>query len=326
MNEKDLRVIVTGGAGFIGTNFVDLMIERGIIFLNLDIEEPRKKQHNEFWDKLDILDKENLEKKIQQFQPTHICHLAAKTGMDIDSIDYFDTNISGVENLIKLSNKYKSIEKVLFTSSLLVCENGYIPINHDDYCPPNLYGESKMIGEQLVKDSEIENFKWSIVRPTSVWGPWCEGGYTTFFQVISKGLYMHPGKEEIVKPITYVGNTVEMMFRIMISNEANRDVFYLSDYPTASTREWSTSIQQSLSGPKIRTAPKVLIKFLAKIGDILKFFGYADPPITSFRLKNMFTGGIYPIENTKKICSDLPYSLRKGVDLTVNWLRSQKLI
>ena len=270
------------------------MIEKEIIFLNLDIEEPRKKQHSEFWDKLDILDNENLEKKIQQFQPTHICHLAAKTGMDIDSIDYFDANISGVENLIKLSNKYKSIEKVLFTSSLLVCENGYIPINHDDYCPPNLYGESKMIGEQLVKDSKIENFKWSIVRPTSVWGPWCEGGYTTFFQVISKGLYMHPGKEEIVKPITYVGNTVEMMFRIMISNEANRDVFYLSDYPTASTREWSTSIQESLSGPKIRTVPKVLIKFLAKIGDILKFFGYADPPITSFRLKNMFTGGIYP--------------------------------
>ena len=68
MNEKELRVIVTGGSGFIGTNFVDLMIEKEIIFLNLDIEEPRKKQHSEFWDKLDILDNENLEKKIQQFQ------------------------------------------------------------------------------------------------------------------------------------------------------------------------------------------------------------------------------------------------------------------
>ena len=51
--------------------------------------------------------------------------------------------------------------------------------------PPNLYGESKVIGEKLVQESEI-NCDWVIVRPTSIWGPWFEHS-SDFFKVIDRG-------------------------------------------------------------------------------------------------------------------------------------------
>ena len=61
--------------------------------------------------------------------------------------------------LIKIADNIQSIERILFTSSLLVCENGYIPNSDDDYCPPNLYGESKVIGEKIVKSHPDPKFR-----------------------------------------------------------------------------------------------------------------------------------------------------------------------
>ena len=61
--------------------------------------------------------------------------------MDHISFDNLQTNIIGVENLINAINSVESIKKAVFTSSLLVCKNGYIPKSDTDYCAPNYYGE-----------------------------------------------------------------------------------------------------------------------------------------------------------------------------------------
>ena len=52
--------------------------------------------------------------------------------------------------------------------------------------------------------------------------------------------------------------------------------------------------------------------------------GYSDPPITSFRLKNMLTGCEVPMKNTMKVVGDLPFSLDDSVEKTIDWLREHK--
>ena len=55
-------------------------------------------------------------------------------------------------------------------------------------------------GEKIVRDYKDPSFTWAIVRPTSVWGPHIFGPFLTFFKLINKGYYFHPGKKQKIKP------------------------------------------------------------------------------------------------------------------------------
>lgn len=319
----NVKILITGGSGFIGTTAVDHYLNKGIELVNIDINPPYKKEHLPYWHKNDILNSGELCKEFRNFQPTHVLHLAATLGQHVSDMNYFAANTDGVANVIKAAKEVGKGIRVLFTSSLLVCRNGYIPMHETDYCPPNLYGESKMIGEKLVRDCTDDTIDWNIVRPTSVWGPFFRYSYRQFFKAISKGMYFHLGNTRIVKPASFVGNTVYMMDKVLFSERAeiSRQTYYLADYPYISTREWAEAIRAGLRIKKIRTVPVGVLRFGAYAGDVLMFLGYKEPPLSSFRLNNMLTGGIYPVDNTKELAGELPYNLEQGVERTIAWMR-----
>jgi nucleoside-diphosphate-sugar epimerase len=321
-----MYLLITGGSGFIGTQAVKMAAEYTEYVANIDIKNPNVPSQRNYWKAIDITDHNTLAQIFQEFQPTHILHLAAKTGMDLKGLHELPANIDGVKNLVEIASQCESVQRVVFVSSLLVCKNGYIPKHDEDYCPPNYYGESKMIGEQIVRSADAP-FEWSIVRPTSIWGPWFEHSYKTFFRTIDKGLYFHIGGEPIVKPNSYVGNAVHMMYKLLFhpTSEVHRQTYYLSDWPEATTNEWAEEINRQLSGKPIRTIPLPILRGVAKGGDVLKKLG-KEPPLTTFRLNNMLTGGSYPVENTRRIVGDLPYSLSDGVRETIDWMRIQGLL
>ena len=322
-----MKLLITGGSGFIGTNAVEWAINRSIVVANIDIKAPRDSSQNAHWVKCDIRDRDIFGDAIFAFKPTHILHLAATTGMDIRDISELDSNTRGVENLISIAKEVKSLKRIIFTSSLLVCRNGYIPESELDYCPPNLYGESKVTGEKLVRLADMD-CEWIIVRPTSIWGPWFEHSYKEFFKTIDKNRYMHIGHAEFQKPAAFVGNAVYMMMELLFSEskKVNGETFYLADYPWYSTREWANTITDVLVSKPIRTAPMWFLRIIGFIGDIIKYFLKVDPPLTSFRLNNMLTGGAYPIENTKAICSILPFDLKSAVFQTATWMYRNGMI
>ena len=326
-NGKTIKLLITGGSGFIGTNAMNWALENSLNVLNLDLKQPQDIRHNKYWKHIDIRNRDYFLYAVKQYKPTHVLHLAAKTGMDIKDISVLDANTVGVQNLIDISNMVDTIERIIFTSSLLVCKNGYIPTSMTEYCPPNLYGESKVIGEKLVRSAEM-NCEWVIVRPTSIWGPWFEHSYKAFFRTIDKNRYFHIGDKEFCKPACFVGNAVYMMTKLLFENEPqiSKSTYYLADYPWYSTKQWANTIQKVLGSKKIKTAPVWLLHVIAKFGDVIKLVTMKDFPLTSFRLKNMLTGGEYPTNNTKEICGELPYNLTKSVMLTTGWMYSQKII
>jgi len=327
-----MRILVTGGSGFIGTNLIDGFLKSGYEILNIDINEPQNKAHNKIFQKIDILNGPALLSVFKEFCPTHLVHLAARTDLhEKRNLDGYRVNIDGVENIISAVSQQRSVVRCILTSTKLVSPTDYIPLSEDDYCPNTLYGESKVIGEKIIRNSTALLSDWCIVRPTSIWGPWCLAPhipYGKFFLMIAQGRYFHPGNTNAPKSFGYVGNTVFQIEKLL---KASRElilkkVFYLSDYGIFTIKDWADVISAKLKKGKVKTIPEPLVQVLARVGDILKFCGIKEPPFSSFRLKNMLadTSNI-SLENLKKITGPLPYTIEQGVEETIAWFKENNL-
>ncbi len=321
-----MRILVTGGSGFIGTNYIEFLLKNGQAeFINLSYGPPRNVAHKNFWRKCDLLDAPKLKKIIKDFSPTHVVHLAAKCGL-YNSLDVYAANIQGVENLLLALQEAPSVERVIFTSSLLVCRPGYVP-NHDtDYKPYTLYGVSKMRGEQIVREYDKNMpYAWTIIRPISIWGPWCGDPFKAFFKAIAQGWYFHIGSGHCRKTFGYVENTVYQIHQLLLAplEKVDRKTIYVADTPPVDLYDFANEIQKELNTKKIWHMPLGVAKLFAKAGDVLKAIGWRNVPLTSFRLNNMRTELIYDdlLQPVLEICGSLPYDLKRGVKRTIEWMR-----
>lgn len=319
-----MNILITGGSGFIGTNVIDYFCKQYSV-LNIDILPPRKKEHNEYWVKCDILELGRYSKIVTEFSPDYVIHLAARTDLrEHKDISGYAANTIGVSNTINVVKQCKNVKRVLFASSRLVCRIDHSPKDYQDYCPPNLYGESKVIGEKLTREIG-DSFEWLSVRPTSIWGPWFDVPYKNFFDTIRKRQFVYPGKFNPKKSFGYIGNTVFQLKKLLFADKqtVHKQFFYLCDYPPLELREWANLIRKEMSLGEIRTAPFGLLKALALLGDLLVRFRWYNFPLTNFRLNNLITDMVYETVRLQKICGELPYSLQEGVEETVKYLNLQ---
>lgn len=317
------RVIITGGSGFIGTNLHEKFLLDGFEVLNIDIKCPRKSCLEKYWKKVDINNLNEFRIVTESFRPEYIVHLAARTDLDGETLNDYNTNTVGVENLMKIIKNISSLNKVLVTSSMLVCKVGYKPKNQFDYCPTTVYGESKVLTEKNVWLNPPK-CDWAILRPTSIWGPWFDIPYKSFFDMIIEKKYFHFGNKSITKTYGYVENTIYQIERILFTNNRDKEnkVFYLGDYSPTNFKDWADEISLEL-GQSIKKVPYFLIQFAALVGDFLNVFKIKFP-MTSFRLKNMTTDNTIDMSVTENIAPDLPFDRLAGVKRTLAWLNSNK--
>lgn len=314
------KILITGASGFIGTNLLEFYLGKGLNVINIDKSPPKMHEHRSSWEELNILDFNTLKSKIFLFQPDVVIHLAARTDLNGKDLNDYNTNTLGTQNLIKILNKTPSVKRVIFTSSMLVCKPGYIPKHSTDYVTSTIYGESKMLMEKIIRESS-HNYEWTIVRPTSIWGPWFGVPYRTFFDMVISKRYFHIGKKSCTKTYGYVENLIYQIDSILIApvEKIQGNVFYLGDYESTNIRQWADEIANEI-GISIRTVPYPLIKLAAIGGDFLKLLG-VNFPMTSFRLKNMTTNNVVDLSNTKEIAPNIHFTRIEGIKKTLKWLQ-----
>ena len=318
------KILVTGGSGFIGTNLVECFCSKNHEVINFDITVPKNKAYLKNWIKGDILDLENLLACFRDFNPDYVVHLAARTDLnERKSLTGYNANIDGVRNMVNCINTFPNIKRCIYASSRMVCRIEYTPSSFEDFCPPNLYGESKMIGEKIVKTEA--NHDYVLVRPTSIWGPYFDIPYRNFFDSVKKGLFFIPKGHKPKKSFGFVYNTVYELETILFAPKQNLDQnYYLTDYPAIDLKEWSNLVSMEFNGKKIMEIPMFILNTVSKIGDILQYIGWKNPPLTSFRLKNLITNMVYDTSSLEKLCGKLPYDLNESVSITTKWVNENK--
>ena len=318
-----MKILVTGGSGFIGTNLISYLTQFEFNeILSLDIAEPKIELHRNIWEKIDLRDISYLSKSIIRFQPDYVIHLGARTDLNGTSLKDYNANIDGVSNLLEALEGVSNLKRVIFASSMYVCEPGYMPKSFDDYAPHTLYGESKVETEKIIK-SRNPKYTWTIIRPTSIWGPWFGEPYNRFFHIVLSHMYFHMGKRACKKTYGYIDNAIYQIMSILNADKekVNKKVFYIGDYEPYPITDWANEIAaiEKIHIPKV---PFWCFKVAGWTGDLLKKVGI-NFPMTSFRLHNMTTDNVHNLNPIKEIAPNLPVSRIEGTKITLDWIHRQ---
>jgi nucleoside-diphosphate-sugar epimerase len=318
-----MRVLVTGGSGFIGTNLVSTCRLRGIDVLNLDVRPPRSAEQRDVWRESDVSDPALLRDLMGDFGATHLVHLAAVTDQSGASMAEYGVNVEGVRSVLAAADTRPGLQRAVFTSTRLVTPLGVVPESPLDYCPPNFYGRTKAIGEQLVR-SHRGPLEWVLVRPTSIWGPWGEAPYRDFFLSLANGTYVHPRGDRILKHYGYVGNVVHQLLRLLVApaERVHGRTFYLADPEPIEVGAFAALIRARMGLPPPRSVPVWALRGLGVAGDLARWTGVMTaPPLTTDRLRNLRTPMLYPMDELAEIVGDPAFTLTEGIDATLVHLR-----
>lgn len=315
-----MKILITGASGFIGTNLLEHFKVNNDV-LNIDINEPKKEEHRPYWKKVDICDIESLRTAVLEFNPDYILHMAARTDLDGKTVEDYDANTTGVENILKVVSQLKGLKKIIITSSQHICPTGYYPKDQFDYAPYDNYGRSKVITEKNVWANKPQ-CDWAIIRPTSIWGPWFGVPYRNFFDMVMAKRYFHIGHRSATKTYGYVGNTVYQIDCILHTEtkDENNKIFYIGDNPPIPIEDWANEIGNEL-GIKIPRMPYWLLKCAAIFGDGFYKVTGKRFPMNSLRLRNMTTRNTRNLDKTYAIAPNPPFDRITGVRETLKWLK-----
>lgn len=317
------KLLITGGSGFIGTNLIEKLRKEGKYeLMSIDIVAPKIDSHKDIWKQVDLRKADEVMEAVMAFMPDYVIALGARTDLNGKTLDDYNANIGGVKNVLVALEKVANLKRLIYASSMYVCEPGYMPKDFEDYAPHTLYGESKVETEKIIKAADPK-YTWSIIRPTSIWGPWFGEPYNRFFHIVLKRMYFHMGKRACKKTYGYVDNAIYQIMSILNADaeKVNRKVFYLGDYEPYDITEWANEIAKH-AGIKIPNIPYFCFKLAGWFGDFLKLFGISFP-MTSFRLHNMTTDNVHNLNPIKEIAPNLPVGREEGTVKTLEWIRKE---
>jgi len=186
--KKNINILVTGGAGFIGSNLIEKLLKEGYEVVCLDnfndYYNPQIKRNNikPFLREkrfnlveADIRDKDALKKIFEKYKFKKVIHLAAQAGVRLSLKQpnlYVDVNINGTLNLLELSKEYKIKNFIFGSSSSVYGTTKEIPFSEEGKLKPiSPYGVSKRAGELLCSTyNHLYNLPVTILRFFTVYG------------------------------------------------------------------------------------------------------------------------------------------------------------
>ena len=176
------KVLVSGGAGYIGSHVVKLLGEKGfdvLVYDNLSTGNRSSVLSGKLVEG-DMLDIDGLRSVMSDFRPDAVMHFAAKIVVPESvkfPMKYYTNNVLGTLNVLRVMKEF-DVNKFIFSSTAAVYgEPEEMPINETmSFAPINPYGKSKAIVEEVLKDCSMsEGLKYIALRYFNVAGADPEG-------------------------------------------------------------------------------------------------------------------------------------------------------
>ena len=303
------RILVTGGAGFIGTNLINEISKRGHEVIACDLYNTERDNYI----RADVKNYRQIERIFEKCKFDYVYHLAAEYGR-WNGEDYYEnlwqTNVIGTKHIIRLQEKYKF--RMIFFSSAEVYGDYEGVMTEDvmeknpisDTYQMNDYAITKWAGELMCMNSaKMFGTETVRVRPVNCYGP--HEHYTPYRGFIPKFIY------HTLNNIPY---TVYKGHKRII------------DYVEDSCRTWANIVDKFIPGEVYNVAGRPeWEREIKEYSDlILKAFGKDDRLVT-YQEAEPFTTKIKTIDCSKAI-RDLKHDPKVtpevGITRTVEWMKN----
>ncbi len=316
-----MRILVTGGGGFLGRYIVKSLLERGYHIRILG----RQRQPD-----LEALGVHVMQGDIANpvsvnnaaFDRDAVFHVAAKAGIWGEWDSYFSPNVIGTRNVIKACQTHK-IKYLIHTSSPSVVFNGDHLRNVDESAPYGRnwhchYAHTKAIAEQEVLAANNSSTLLTIaLRPHLIWGIGDQHLIPRILERAKAGKLRIIGDGRNKVDIIYVSNAAHahlLAFDALQKEVGCGKAYFISQDEPVELFPWINNLIQSLGIEPVKKS--ISFKMAYKMGSFLEkmhkvFLPKKEPLITRFLATELAKDHFFNISNAKK---DLGYSPLIGTE------------
>jgi UDP-glucose 4-epimerase len=300
-----MAILVTGGAGFIGSHIVDLLLDNGyevIVVDNLSTGKISNLNPKAVFYEIDIRSPE-LEKVFNNHKIEYVFHEAAQASVVVSMnapMDDMSINIAGSVNLLSLSKKYNIKKFIAASTAAVYGMPEYLPVDEKHRTDLlSFYGLSKYTMENYIKTFGID---YIIFRYSNVYGPRQDclgeaGVVAIFIDKLTKGLPVEIyGDGEQTRDFVFVEDVARANLMVLQSEIKNK-LLNISTNNSISVNELFDIIKDSCNS----SSEKIYKE--ERAGDI-----------KHSRLDNSKIQELCGWENN--------YTVSEGLNKTVNWSKS----
>ncbi|MDH4020866.1 MAG: NAD-dependent epimerase/dehydratase family protein [Xanthomonadales bacterium] len=327
-----MKVLVTGGGGFLGSVICRQLLARGdeIIAYQRSAADALEKQGAKVI-RGDITDVELLNSASKGVDA--IIHTAAKAGLSLNYEDFFGPNVTGTENVLNACRN-NGITKLVFTSSPSVTHSdGDIEGGNESLPYPDTYNspypETKALSEKMVMAANCMDLATVSLRPHLIWGPGDNHLLPKLLERARHGKLKLPGPHKLIDTV-YIENAAKAHLLALDKLATDPETIGGKTYFISNDEPLSQSdiIGGLLKAVGFEVDIQGISPVLAKAaGTVLetgwKLFGLkSEPPLTRWSAEHLSTAHWYDISAAKR---DLAYtaeiSIAEGLEILAEEFR-----
>ncbi|NPV02676.1 MAG: NAD-dependent epimerase/dehydratase family protein [Brevinematales bacterium] len=274
MGNTALKVLVTGGTGFIGPRLIEELVRRGYSVRCL--RRVHNKHHpNNLPDSVEIFEGDLFDKEMlcEAVEGIDIIYHTAALVKALGRKEFYSVNVTGTLNLLDAVAKCETrLKRFVFFSSQAAgypASDALHPAQENNACAPvSLYGKSKAAAEALVR-CHPANIPYTIIRPVSVYGP----GDREFFKYYNSIAMFHLkpvlglGKRQL--NLIYIFDLINAAIDASLSEKTAGKTYFLANETNYTWRGFADTLSKVMGiRAKFFFTPPILFRIWGLFSDI----------------------------------------------------------
>lgn len=328
-----MRVLITGGTGFIGSRLALRCIEKGFQVRTLSMENTAVESYNrslieKAGAEVVITDITKNEKLIDHLSMIDVVYHLAAIHHEINVPDkrFWDVNVKGTKNLLEAS-KASGVKRFIHGSTIGVYGTQGGVLDEGSACKPeNIYGVTKLAAEEVVL-SYNEGLPVIVIRIPEVYGPGDRRLLKLFLAVKKKRFFMI-GDGKNFHHLIYIDDLIEGLFSVSDSENVKGQVLLLTGPKAITTNKMVQTIgeQFGVEGTRFRLPTMPLFLIACMMEFLTRPLGI-QPPLHRRRLDFFIKSFQLSSKKAQQLLDLKPkVNFGEGVRRTVQWYTSAGLL